>query len=90
MWGRIYADELKHSQDPRGVFRGILGSVHADRSPGLLRTHSEASGRCGPTSTLTGALGPLQDLRGGFRKLWARTHPDRRPWAASGPAGRLQ
>ena len=25
-----------------------------------------------------------------LRKLWARTHPDRSPWAASGPAGRLQ
>ena len=73
-WGYIHADEQQPPQNLRGVFRGILGSVHADRSPGLLRTHSEASGRCGPTSTLTGALGPLQDLRGGFRKLWARTH----------------
>ena len=89
-WGHVHADEPQPPQNLQGVFRGILGSLHADRSPGLLRTHGEASGRCGPTSTLTGALGPLQDLRGGFRKLWARTHPDRSSWAASGPAGRLQ
>ena len=88
-WGYIHADEQQPPQNLRGVFRGILGSVHTDRSPGLLRTHGEGSGRCGSTSTLTGAPGPLQDLRGGFRKLWARTHPDRSPWAASGHVGRL-
>ena len=60
MWGRIYTDELKHSQDPRGVFRGKLGRVHADRNPGLLRTRGEALGRCGPASTLTGALSHLR------------------------------
>ena len=89
-WGHIHADEPQPPQSLWGVFRGILLSVHADRSPSLLRTHGEASGRCGSTSTLTGAPGPLQDLPGGFRKLLARTHPDRSPWAASGPAGRLQ
>ena len=52
-WGRVYADELQPPQDPRGVFRGKLGRVHADRSPGLLRTRGEAFGKCGPASTLT-------------------------------------
>ena len=79
MWGRIYADELKHSQDPRGVFRGKLGRVHADRNPGLLRTRGEALGRCGPASTLTGAPGPPQDPQGGCWKMWAHIHTDRSP-----------
>ena len=60
MWGGIYADELQPPQDLREVFRGKLGHVHADRSPGLLRTRGEALGRCGPASTLTGALGHLR------------------------------
>ncbi|XP_077700449.1 uncharacterized protein LOC144281356 isoform X1 [Canis aureus] len=89
-WGHIHVDEPQPPQKLRRVFRGILGSVHDDRSLSLFRTHSEASGRCETTSTLTRDPGPLSALRGSFRKLWARTHPDRSPWAASGPAGRLQ
>ena len=65
-WGYIHADEQQPPQNLRGVFRGILGSVHTDRSPGLLRTHGEGSGRCGSTSTLTGAHGLPQDTWGGF------------------------
>ena len=78
-WGRIYADELQPPQDPRGVFRGKLGHIHADRNPGLLRTRDEALGICGPTSTLTGAPGPPQDPQGGFWKMWAHMHADRSP-----------
>ena len=58
--GTHLRDELKPPQDPREVFRGKLGRVHADRSPSLLRTRGEALGRCGPASTLTGALGHLR------------------------------
>ena len=89
-WVRVHPGELQPPQDPRAVFRGTLGGVHADRSPGFLRTRGEASGRFGAESTRTGAPGPSQDPRGGFRKLWARIHADRSPWAASGPSGRLQ
>ena len=63
MWGGVYADELQPPEDPREVFRGKLGRVHADRSPGLLRTRGESSGRCGSTSTLTGALSHLRTHR---------------------------
>ena len=62
-WGGVYADELQPPQDPREVFRGKLGRVHADRSPGLLRIRGESSGRCGSTSTLTGALSHLRTHR---------------------------
>ena len=58
--GTHLRDELKPPQDPREVFRGKLGRVHADRSPSLLRTRGEALGRCGPASTLTGALSHLR------------------------------
>ena len=58
--GTHLRDELKPPQDPQEVFRGKLGRVHADRSPSLLRTRGEALGRCGPTSTLTGALSHLR------------------------------
>ena len=78
-WGPVYADELQPPQDPRGVFRGKLGHIHADRNPGLLRTRDEALGICGPTSTLTGAPGPPQDPQGGFWKIWAHIHADRSP-----------
>ena len=88
-WGHIHADEPQPLQNLRGAFRGILGNVHTDRSPGLLRIHSEASGNCWPSPTLTGAPGLLQAPRGGFSKMWARIHVDRSPWAASGHAGRL-
>ena len=87
MWGGVYADELQPPEDPREVFRGKLGRVHADRSPGLLRTRGEALGRCGPASTLTGAPGPPQDLRGVFRKLWAYIHTDRSPEPPQDPRG---
>lgn len=63
--GTVYDDELQPPQDVREVFRGKLGRVHADRSPGLLRNHGEALGRCGPASTLTGAPGPPQELHCG-------------------------
>ena len=67
--GTHLRDELKPPQDPREVFRGKLGRVHADRSPGLLRTRGEALGRCGPASTLTGAPGLPQDQQGVFKKM---------------------
>ena len=66
-WGRVYPDELQPPQDPREVLREKLGRVHADRSPGLLRTRGEALGRCRPASTLAGALwatsGPVGSLQ---------------------------
>ena len=85
--GTHLRDELKPPQDPREVFRGKLGCVHADRSPGLLRTRGEALGRCGPASTLTEAPGPPQDLRGVFRKMWVHIHTDRSPEPPQDPRG---
>ena len=67
-----------------------MGRVHADRSPGPLRTLGEASGRYWPAYTLIGNPELPQDPRGGFRILWARIHADRSPWATSGPSGRVQ
>ena len=64
-----------------GGLRRTWGRIHAD-DPGLLRNRGEASGRCGPASTLTGTPGLLQDLQGGFRKLWCRVHSGRSSRAA--------
>ena len=85
--GTHLRDELKPPQDPREVFRGKLGRVHADRSPSLLRTRGEALGRCGPASTLTGAPGLPQDQRGVFKKMWAHVHTDRSPEPPQDPRG---
>ena len=85
--GTHLRDELKPPQDPREVFRGKLGRVHADRSPSLLRTRGEALGRCGPASTLTGAPGPPQGPWGVFRKMWAHIHTDRSPEPPQDPRG---
>ena len=86
--GSVHADEPQTPQDPRGVFMGTLGRVHADRSPGLLRTHGEASGRCGAASSPAGAPGPsghkLTLLAAG-----GRIHGDR-SLVSSGPGVRLE
>lgn len=46
--------ELPGSSGPKLRLLEDGGHIHVDRSPGLLRTHGEASGGCGATSTLTG------------------------------------
>ena len=42
----LHADEPQPSQDLRGVFRGTLACVHADRSSGLLRTQDCCTQDC--------------------------------------------
>ena len=46
--------ELPGSSGPKLRLLEDGGHIHVDRSPGLLRTHGEASGGCGATFTLTG------------------------------------
>ena len=65
------------SSGPAVRFRKMWAGITLPGALSRLRSCGEASGNCGPASTLTGAPELPQDPWGHFRKMWHHFHSGR-------------